>query len=114
MSKFWLPIQNQAKLYTPKNQDFAYFAGEIQMHADGVQNQKNLDLMIARGIYGLWPFNKEKNYDEAMKNADMAKGPGSGFSAKLKDNLQQYIIEHDYKSEHREIWMRKKWWRKNA
>ena len=82
------------------------------MHADGVQNQKNIDLMIARGIYG--QFNKEENYDEAMKNADMAKGPGSGFAAKLKDNLQQYIIEHDYKSEHREIWMRKKWWRKNA
>lgn len=107
-------IENQAKLYTPKNQDFAYFAGEIQMHADGVQNQKNIDLMIARGIYGLWPFNKEEHYDEAMKNADMAKGPGSGFSARLNDNLQQYIIEHDYKSEHREIWMRKKWWRKNA
>lgn len=98
-------IENQAKLYTPEDQDFAYFAGEIQMHADGVQLQKNPDLNAASGIY--WLLRKAENYNEAMKNADMAKGPGSGFSTGLKDNLQQFIIVADYKPKHKEIWRKK-------
>lgn len=98
-------IENQAKMYVVEGQDFGYFAGEIEMHAEGVQNDKNLDLWAARGIYGI--FGKDKDYDEAMKNADMAK---SDYSYELREQLQYLIIDFDYAPSHRKNWVEK--WKK--
>ena len=99
-------IENQAKMYVVEGQDFGYFAGEIEMHAEGVQNDKNFDLMAARGIYDF--FGKKKKYDEAMKNADMAK---SDYSYDLKEQLQYIIIDSDYAPSHRQNWVEK--WEKS-